>query len=128
MPAPSAIKGSPVRAFTAQTLAAYQDGVIDCRAANALRVEVIVQGSGASASIALYGGPTHGGPWLPLADPSAVQNTVTANRSFDCQVGTPYVKVRIYSIVGTFVGNQGFTITVTPYRGAGSSSVVGTVP
>jgi hypothetical protein len=120
-------KGQSVTVCQNTTQNALLDIAIDCREANCLAVEVLVNGAGASADISIEGSTSEGGNYLPLPDINAIQTAVAANVVFDVAVGTLWAKVRIANIVGTFGIGSGFTITVTPSLSAGNTRLVATI-
>lgn len=111
------IKGLPVRVFSNQQANALSDVAVDCRGYNAVNVAVYVGGS-ASATISVEGSSEEGGNYLSLSDPNATQTGVSASESFDCIVGTAWVKVRLSAYA-----SGSFTIVVTPYQSPGMSQV-----
>ncbi|TAK33519.1 MAG: hypothetical protein EPO21_13160 [Chloroflexota bacterium] len=114
-----ALKGDPVRVFSAQQSNALSDKAVDFRNFNMAHVEMIVSGTTPSATISLEGGAEEGGNYLALPGSNISQTAVAANLAFDVPVGSAWLKVRIASISGTFGAGQGYTVIVTPYVGAG---------
>jgi len=106
------IKGEPTTLFDGRTYAGDSDSWADVRQFNAVHVEVLVDGTNPSATVAIIGSRASGGIYYPLPDPNSTK-TITSNSSFDVVVGSHFVRARISSISGT---NASFTVTVTPYR------------
>ena len=122
-PEPSVgVKGSPVQVFSYQTLAAISDKAVDCRRYNAVSVEVQPSGVGPSATVKVLGSSAEGGVYTLVPDPNAVQ-VVTSSIIFDVVVGSPWVKVQLEGLNGSFVPGQGFTVVVTPYVSPGQSRI-----
>ncbi len=113
------IKGASVRVFENQQINALSDKVVDCRGANAVHVEVFVNGATPSATLTLKGASEPGGNYLTLPAPNATQTSVSANDAYDCLVGAPYVKMDLSAISGTFGSGLGYTVIITPYVAPG---------
>ncbi len=114
-PVPMRVKGDPVIAFSAQSVAG-RSGAIDCREGNACSIAVYASGPGASCALSVLGAPAAKGAFLPLVDPGATR-TVTASLIFDVVVGSGFVVVELANVVGSF------TVVCTPYVSPGAQSV-----
>jgi len=112
-----AIKGEAVRVLANQQANRLSDDAVDTAGFNAVNVAVYVGGSG-SATISVEGSYEQGGNYLALSDPNASES-VSSSTSFDCIVGTRWVKVRLADYLGT----ASFTVIVTPYQSPGMSQV-----
>lgn len=123
----SRIKGDAAWVFSGKSINALSDGSIDVQAYNAVSVEVLVTGTGPSATITILGAPAAGATFLPLPDPNATQTAVTASKIFDVQVGASFLKVQLSDISGSYTGGDGWTIIVTPYIAFGSSNITAVV-
>lgn len=119
------IKGAPLRIFglTPRSANGLSDLALDCRLANAVHVEVYVSGATPSATITIEGASESGGNFQTLPDPNATQAAVATDDSFDVNVGSAWVRVRIASISGTFTAGQGYIVIVTPYVAAGQNQI-----
>lgn len=121
------IKGQPIRVFDRQATARLSDVAVDCQQFNAVNVEVTVSGTNPSATLILRGASAQGNAiFLPLSDPNAIQ-TITANVSFDCVVGTAWLRAELADVSGTYAAGQGYTVTITPYVSPGQTRVTVTV-
>lgn len=121
------VKGEAVTVFRNQTAAALSDKVIDVTQFNAVSVQVFVSGTNPSATVSLEGAPEQGANYLALADGNASQAAVTSSQTFDAEVPSAYLKVRLADVSGTFGKGQGFTVIVTPYISPGASRVTAVV-
>lgn len=115
------VKGSPVRVFSRQALAASSDEPVDCTEANAIHVEVFALGGSPSADISVLGAIERGGNYLALPDLNATQAGVNTSRAFDVIVGQRWVKLQLTNVTGSF------TIYVTPYVSGGMSRVAASI-
>lgn len=120
----SKYKGSPVMVFERQQLAALSSqGTATGQMYNAIEVQVLVSGTTPSATVRLLGGPTPGGPMLPLSDSESTQTGVTGNLLFNSVVGAPYVFVSLSQVTGTYAAGEGWTVILTPYLSPGSGKL-----
>lgn len=116
------IKGASVRVFDGQQIAALSDQRVQVGAYNAVHVEVLLSGSGASGTLTVQGSDSRGGLYQTLPDPNATQ-AITANTSFDVVVGAEWVALNLSGVSGTFVGRQGLTAIVTPFVSPGQTNL-----
>ena len=65
---------------------------------------------------------------LEATAPRNASQTVTGNAAFDVVTGAGFAKVQLSGVTGTYVGNQGFTVILTPLVSAGPTQVVARVP
>ncbi len=121
------VKSLPVKVCENWTQNALLDLAIDCGEANAVEVDVFVNGVNPSVTITVKGSSAQGGNYLTLPDTNATQTAVTANKAFDCVVGSRWIQIDLSAISGTFGVGSGFTIFVTPYFSPGSARVAASI-
>ncbi len=116
------IKGTPVRVFDRQAIAARSRDRIDCRGFNAVNVHAQQVGgtSSPSCTITIRGTNEEGGNYLQLPDADANAKAITsAGACYDVIVGTAWAELEIASLAGSYGAHGGWIVTVTPYVSPG---------
>lgn len=121
---PKVVTGPVSRVFTNQPVAySGTDKDQDVQEYNCVHVDVLVSGTTPRATLTLYSVPFGPGDAIAIAlsDPAA-SRVITANESFDCPVGSSYLRVGLSDVSGTFADGQGYTLIVTPYNHGGTAN------
>lgn len=122
---PVLVKGTPIYVHRRARSNGLSDVPVDCRGANAVSIQVLLEGSPTTPSVTIEveGTSVKGGKTQLLADSQSQQAGISADTQFDVNTGQPWVYVRLASISGTYGANDGWTIIVTPYVAAGQNNV-----
>lgn len=110
------VKGAPITAWTKAQPINITSESIDFRGFNGGYVEVDISGLTPSATIYVLGGSYKNGIFRVLPDANATKAAVNAATSYIVAIPSPWVRIQIASISGTFALDQGFQVTITPYR------------
>ena len=121
---PKVVTGPVSRIFTNRPVAfSDTDKDQDVQEYNFVHVDVLVSGTTPVATLVLYAVPfgARDAIKIQLSDPAASQ-VITANKSFDCPVGSAFLRVALEGVSGTFATGQGYTVLVTPYNQGGTAN------
>ena len=127
-PGQSAVTSSPIKGPSVRLLDKVAGDIersdipLDCSQHNAVSLEIIAYGANPSAVVTVLGGPSKGGPYLPVIDPNSGA-TVIVSKIQDIIVGSSWVKIRMGSVS---VGST-WDVTGTPYIAPGPTSLVASV-
>ena len=118
-------KGEPQWVFGSQRQRADglspEERAVDCSGFNAVSVKIIVYGS-PGATIQIVGGSSPGDAnYLAVPDPAGRMQNVNDSRVVDVIAGQRFIRVLLSS--GTWTGNAGYVIEVTPYIAPGQTTL-----
>lgn len=118
---PKVVTGPVNRVFTGRPNAFTDtDKDQDVQEYNSVHVDILVAGTTPSARLRLYSVPFGAGDAvaIQLPDPAADQ-IITASKSFDCKVGSAFLRAALTDVSGT---TPTFTLIITPFNDAGPAN------